>query len=399
MPSIIIVGAGPVGLVAAMLLDEAGVDCIVLEADETVSSDLRASTFHPPTLDMLEPYGVTEAVVAQGLKCPHWQIRMHETGERVVFDLSVLADETAHPYRLQCEQALLVEHLAIRLQHSACVELRHGCKVVAAGESPGERAGGAWVDVSRDGKTERIHGRYIVGADGADSIIRREMNLEFTGSTHPTVNVLASTPFDFAQAIEGLSNVSYCWHANGNFALLRLNGFWRASLYYDPRVTPEQAASYDAVQRELEAICPGHGPFDIIDSRPYRVHQRLVSTYRRGRLLLAGDAAHINVPTGGMGMNGGIHDAFSLVGALVDVLSGGPEEQLDRYSRQRRTVAEKDILAQAGRNHSRMTQTDDASRRASLQALAAIVDDPVRARAHLRKTSMMDGLDLAASVQ
>ena len=103
---IIVVGAGPVGLVCAMLLSEAGIDVLVVERGEDVSDDLRASTFHPPTLDMLAPYGITAQLIDNGLIVPTWQVRMLETGDYALFDLSLLADETGHPYRVQCEQQI-----------------------------------------------------------------------------------------------------------------------------------------------------------------------------------------------------------------------------------------------------------------------------------------------------
>jgi len=104
-PSIIIAGAGPIGLTAALLLGSKDIRVTVLEADDTISDALRASTWHPPTLDMLAPYGITDRMLAAGLLCPSWQIRMHPSGDRAVFDLSVLKGETDHPYRLQYEQS------------------------------------------------------------------------------------------------------------------------------------------------------------------------------------------------------------------------------------------------------------------------------------------------------
>src|SRR5690242_4203806 len=102
---VLIAGAGPVGLTAALLLGEKGIAVTLLEAQDAISVELRASTFHPPTLDMMAPYGITSRMLEAGLICPTWQIRLHPSGERAVFDLSVLGDVSAHPYRLQCEQS------------------------------------------------------------------------------------------------------------------------------------------------------------------------------------------------------------------------------------------------------------------------------------------------------
>ncbi|MEI8152961.1 MAG: FAD-dependent monooxygenase, partial [Hyphomicrobiales bacterium] len=104
-PTVVIAGAGPIGLTAALLLGSKDIRVTVLETDDKISDALRASTWHPPTLDMLAPYGITDRMLAAGLLCPSWQIRMHPSGDRAVFDLSILEGETDHPYRLQYEQS------------------------------------------------------------------------------------------------------------------------------------------------------------------------------------------------------------------------------------------------------------------------------------------------------
>ena len=125
---------------------------------------------------------------------------------------------------------------------------------------------------------------------------------------------------------------------------------------------------------------------------------RIVDDYRAGRVLLAGDAAHVNSPSGGMGMNGGIHDAFELVATVKEVMEGAPLDRLDRYTRRRRPIAESEILVQADRNRARMQERDPARRRAMLTELQRIADDPVAARAHLLRTSMIAGLQRAAAI-
>lgn len=391
---VIIVGAGPVGLTAAMLLTEAGAHVIVLEADDALSDDLRASTFHPPTLDMLAPYGVTDALLAAGLACPTWQIRMHETGERALFDLSVLNDDTRYPYRLQCEQAKLTAHLVSRLTETG-VKVQFGHRVVNAGQDSAR----AWVEIaSGEGARETLSAHFVLGADGANSTVREAVGMAFPGLTYPETTVLVSTPFPFSEHIDDLSNVTYCWSESGNFALLRLKSFWRCSLYFNPTLTFEAALEPEHLQAQLRDIYPAAQDFEITDARPYSVHQRIVDSYRQGRIVLAGDAAHVNSPSGGMGMNGGIHDAFNLVEKLVAVLDGGDLSLLDRYTRQRRTVAEREILAQADRNRKRMAEKDPHRRRALLAELQAVADNPQRAREHLRGSSMITGLEAARSI-
>jgi 2-polyprenyl-6-methoxyphenol hydroxylase-like FAD-dependent oxidoreductase len=398
MDRVAIVGAGPVGLVLALRLATLSVPSIVLEAEADIAEELRASTFHPPTLDMLDGLGLAAPLIAQGLVTPTWQVRRHEDGARAVFDLGVLKGDTAHPYRLQAEQWRLSRLVLtkLRAEHRGAVELRFGCAVE---------------DVVQDARGVTLTGRgfdplcvpYAIGCDGARSAVRRAMGLDFPGDTYPETTILATTPFDFGAAFEGLSNVNYIWTAHpafsGTFSLLRVPGKWRASLYPAPGEDVEEALRPEAVERKLQAIHPKGTPYEVPDLRPYRIHQRIVAEYRRGRLLLAGDAAHLNSPSGGMGMNGGIHDAMELAATLAPVWKGEAEPaSLDRYTRRRRPVAEREIIAQADRNRARMRETDPARRAEMLADLQRIAGDPARAREHLLRSSMIDGLRAAAAI-
>jgi 3-(3-hydroxy-phenyl)propionate hydroxylase len=393
-----IVGAGPVGLVLALRLATLGVPSTVLEAEADISEELRASTFHPPSLDMLDGLGLAAPLIAQGLVTPTWQVRRHEDGARAVFDLSVLKDDTAHPYRLQAEQWKLSRLVLakLRAEHAGTVDLRFGCRVdEVAQDADGVAIAGAGFDPLRV--------PFAIGCDGARSAVRRAMGLDFAGDTYPETTILATTPFDFGAVFEGLSNVNYVWTRHpafsGTFSLLRVPGKWRASLYPAPGESVEEALRPEAIERKLQAIHPKATPYDVPDLRPYRIHQRIVADYRRGRLLLAGDAAHLNSPSGGMGMNGGIHDAMELAATLAPVWRGEADHALlDRYTRRRRPVAEREILAQADRNRARMRETDPARRAEMLAELQRTAADPARARDALLRSSMIAGLRAAAEV-
>lgn len=385
--AVLIVGAGPVGLTAAALLDQGGVDCLVVEALAAPANDLRASTFHPPTLEMLDRIGMTEGLLARGLVSPTWQVRIHETGERALFDLAVLAGDTRYPFRLQCEQRVLCELLALHL--TGRVKIERG--VAVAGVEQDEAGVTA---ILADGS--RRTGRYLIGADGARGVVRAAAGISFDGETYPETTILATTTFHFEDHLSGLSNVNYCWSKHGTFSLLRLPNLWRCSLYADPGETTEQALAPEAIEAKLQRIVPRPERYQVGEIRPYRIHQRIAETYRCGRILLAGDAAHLNSPSGGMGMNGGIHDAFCLTDQLAAVLGGADERRLDRYEAERRPVAKEQILAQAHRNRTRMQERDPAARRAELARLQRIAADPAEAHAFLLKSSMIEGLRQAA---
>jgi 2-polyprenyl-6-methoxyphenol hydroxylase-like FAD-dependent oxidoreductase len=387
---VIVVGAGPVGLTCALKLSRAGIDTLLVEADAELNQELRASTFHPPTLDMLEEFGVTPAIIRQGLITPTWQVRMHETGERAEFDLSILKGHTRHPYRVQCEQWKLSRLLLAQLSGELWLDTR--------ATDVTQTADAVKLTVQRDGEAIELECSYLVGADGARSAVRKALGLSFEGETFPETTILATTPFDFARHLPGLSGVNYCWAPSGTFSLLKLPGEWRVSLYPDDGESIEAALEPDSIERKLQRIVPRAERYQVLQTRPYRIHQRVVDRYRTGRVLLAGDAAHLNSPSGGMGMNGGIHDAFNLCEKLARVLRGEDPGLLDLYERQRRPVALEQILAQSGRNRARMQERDPAKRLAALKELQAIAADPERALKHLLRTSMIDGLRQAERI-
>jgi len=391
---VIVVGAGPVGLTCAALLARAGIPVLLLEATLERARDLRASTWHPPTLDMIEELGFAEPLIARGLITPTWQVRMHPSGERAEFDLGVLADETRHPYRLQCEQQVYCELLEAHLAGLGGVcSLRRGVAFAGVRQS----ASAIVVEAREpDEATVELEATWLIGADGARSAVREAVGLHLEGSTYPETTILATTTFPFEQHLEGLSNVNYCWSPHGTFSLLRLPHLWRVSLYADAEESMAQALRRESIEVKLQRIVPTGRLHDVLEARPYRIHRRIAPSYRAGRVLLAGDAAHLNSPSGGMGMNGGLHDAFNLCDKLARVWHGEADALLDLYVRQRRPVAQEQIIAQAHQNRTRMQERDPGKRLKMLRDLQAIAASPERAREHLLKTSMIAGLRQAA---
>src|SRR5262249_47972172 len=203
---------GPVGLTAALLLGSQGIPVTVLEANDAISEELRASTFHPPTLDMMAPFGITARMLEAGLICPTWQIRLHPSGDRAVFDLSVLKDDSEHPYRLQCEQSKYSSFVLDAVRKLPNVTVEFSMPVT---------------DVEQTGDSVRVKAAeknfaadYLIGADGARSAVRRSIGVELSGDIYPETTILATTLYPFHDKLEGLSNVSYCWKPDGTFSLL-----------------------------------------------------------------------------------------------------------------------------------------------------------------------------------
>lgn len=393
---VIIVGAGPVGLVTANLLVDEGIAVSLVEACADLPRDLRASTFHPPTLDMLERFGVVAPMIEQGLICPDWQFRDRNEGVVATFELARLAPDTDHPYRVQCEQWRLGELLYARLQDNPLANIRLGTKATAARQN----TNGVELDVDlTDGRTETLRGTFLVGADGIGSVVRPAIGAEFDGITIPELFLTLSTPYDFRQTMPDLSNISYLSDPQEWFVLIRTARLWRALFPIDAALDDKDVTSPERGEKLLQGVVRRSEPFDVTHRTAYRVHERVASSYVKGRMMIAGDAAHVNNPLGGMGLNGGIHDAFNLTGKLIEVIRGAPLETLERYSRQRRKIALDVVQQTTLRNRSILNTREPGARRAYYDELRGIAADPQKHRNYVMRTSMIQSLRDVEQIQ
>lgn len=394
--SVIVVGAGPCGLVAANLLVDEGIPVTIVEAQDDLPRDLRASTFHPPTLDMLdERFGVVGLMIEQGLICPTWQFRDRKEGVIATFDLSRLLPDTKHPYRLQCEQWRLGEMLFARLKEKPLCTIRLSTRAVAARQS----ADRVELDVtSADGKIETLTASYLVGADGIGSVVRQAIGAEFDGITIPELYLSISTTYDFREAMPDIANIAYLSDPTEWYVLIRTKRVWRALFPVDAALEDKDVTSDERAQRLLQGAVPRSTPYEVAHRTAYRVHERVASTYVRGRIMIAGDAAHVNNPLGGMGLNGGVHDAFNLAEKLTQVVRGAPLGLMERYSRQRRKVALDVVQQTALRNRAILNTRDSAARRAYYDDLRRTADDPARHRDFVMRTSMIQSLRDVATI-
>ena len=386
---VLVAGAGPVGLVAAAALAAEGIPVTIVEAERDLPDGLRASTFHPPTLDMLDRFGLSRILVEQGLICPQWQFRDRRDGPVATFDLSLLAGETAHPYRLQCEQWRLTRLLRDRLIENPAVNFLYDARAVDATQD----ADGVTLVIERpDGSRESLQGSWLIGADGARSAVRKAVGIGFEGQTIPELYLTCSTTFQYQEAMPDLTNIAYISDPEEWFVLLRTTSVWRLLLPTDANEPEEVMLSDARIQQRMQEVLPKAGDYEIRHRTAYRVHERVAERYVSGRILLAGDAAHVNNPLGGMGMNGGIHDAFNLAEKLAQVWRGADAALLGRYERQRQKVARDVVQQQALRNRATLNQRDPAVRRASLDELRATAEDPARHKDYLMRTSMIASL-------
>src|SRR3954462_4422655 len=331
---VIIVGAGPVGLTAALALHRRGIPTTLLAAEPELVMELRGSTFHPPTLDLLDEFDLVPRMIEVGLKAPTWQFRDRETGPVATFDLALLAGDTNHPCRVQCEQWKLMRFLEEKLRKEG-VELRFGHEVTAVRQDDD----GVMVTAATSSGPVKVKGRYVMAADGARSGVRRSLGVEFEGFTYAELFLIASTDFPFENTLTDIAYVNYIADPNEWLVLLRVPGLWRVLVPAPEHSVREKFLSDENLQTVLQRVVKRGTDYHIEHRSIYHVHQRVAKSFRAGRVLLAGDAAHINNPLGGMGMNGGIHDAFNLADTLAQIYAGADDGLLDRYERQRRTVA------------------------------------------------------------
>ena len=392
--NVLIVGAGPVGLSAAAELVNAGIDVTVLEAGEKLSTESRASTFHPPTLDMLDRLGAAKPLIAQGLIASSLQYRTHGKGVIAQFDFGDVADLTAHPYRVQSEQFKLTRILLDSLQQKPNFRIEFGAEV----ERVEQDAHGVSARVQVNGKTDVRKGAWLLGADGARSKVRRSLDIEFEGFTWPERFLVLSTPHDFKARFPDLVSVNYVAAPQDWYFLLKIPNMWRVMFPVDAGVSDETAVLPEFGQSQLGRIVEGER-FEIAHSTLYRVHQRVAKTFRSGRAFLAGDAAHINNPLGGMGMNGGIHDALNFAEKLLAVIGGKKDEkELDRYDLQRRQVTIEVVQRQTIQNKKDLeakTEADQAEFRDRLRRIAA---DRAESRQYLERVGMIASLRRAAEI-
>jgi 3-(3-hydroxy-phenyl)propionate hydroxylase len=392
---VVVVGAGPVGLTAALALARRNIPITLLTAEKEPVKELRGSTFHPPTLDLLDEFGIVNRMIETGLKAPTWQFRDRETGPIATFDMSLLAADTNHPYRVQCEQWKLMRLLEEELRKVPGADIRFGHEAIKVEQDDNS----AIVLANTDTGEHTVAGRYVIAADGAHSSLRQSLAIEFEGFTYPELFLIASTDFPFEKTLTGIAYVNYIADPLEWLVLLRVPGLWRVLVPAPENADRAFLLSDESLQGVLQRVVQRAEPYAIAHRSLYHVHQRMAKDFRRGRVFLAGDAAHINNPLGGMGMNGGIQDAFNLVEKLAQVWAGADDRLLDRYTRQRRTVAIEAVQQQTHRNQQIISERDPAVRKRSLDEMRQIAADKSLAREYMLRSSMIASMRHAAAIQ
>ncbi len=388
---VLIAGGGPVGLLCAWLLGRRGLRVRLFDNNAGPQADPRAATTHPATLELLAEDGFAGDMARIGLVAPIFQFWDRPSGDLVAqFDHALLKDDTLYPYVVQCEQFKTAKLILDRLQKFPNVEVLFGQEVVDVTQT----GRSVTVDVRGPDGVKTHTGSHLIGADGGRSIVRKQSEIAFEGFTWPERFIVLTTPYDF-EVERGYCYRSYFADPGAWCNCFKVSadgppGLWRTVFPAGPEQSESDIMSDAGVQARIQSFFPSPRPYDIVHRNLYVTHQRVAATFRKGRVLLAGDAAHVNNPIGGMGLNGGIQDAANLSEKLAQViLEGAPDELLDLYSRQRRTVAVEFVQEQSIANKKRLEASGPEARERNLGELRETAADPKRARQFLLRTSML----------
>ena len=398
---VIVIGAGPVGLCLSLVLAQEGVPVCLIEAlgeHNFLEQVPRAGTNHPATLELFARIGLYEKLEPRGIIAPLFHYWDRHEGKLVAeFDHAHLKDDTSFPYVLQCERIKIVEEALKLVKSHPGIELRLSTEFTAFSQT----ADGVTAQVTNAaGETETIEGSYLVSAEGARSILRKDLDIEFEGFTYPDRTLNIEVAYDFRK--HGYTERNYISDPDEWSNLFHWKGppdRWRVHFPTAPDADESALTRPDALQARLQRFLPTGKAFDIVGSNLYVVHQRVAKKFRAGRAVLAGDSAHVNSPIGAMGMNSGIHDAFNLAEKLVGILRGDADADiLDRYERQRRHVALQHTQAQTMRNKRLLAEKDPAVRRKNHDELRRTAEDPKLARAFLLRSSLIESLREAEQI-
>lgn len=344
LDDVIIVGGGPTGFITALGLAQAGVRLTVIESEPQIVDSPRAAVYHWSVVEGLEKLGIREEVEKTGFPKQDYTYLVHKTGERIDFSLEVLNGLTPYPYNLHLGQHRLAEIALRRLAGHAQTKVRFNTRLTQLQQD----AGGVTLQVMTPDGPEEMRAKWVIGADGASSAVRRQLSLDFDGMTWPERFVATNVYFDFERYKYARATFLIDDRHGAVIAKLDNTGLWRCT-YMEDAALPEDSV-IARLPQAYDAIVP-NADYAIQRVTPYRMHQRSASRYREGRVVLVGDAAHVTNPTGGLGLTSGLFDCFALYPALAAVILGGADASvLDRYSDSRRDMFQNRISPQAVAN-------------------------------------------------
>ncbi len=386
---ILISGAGPTGLTLALALGKAGYKVELFEAEAELADEIRASTIHASTMEYWDSLGVADRIIAKGKTSKTLKFYERETKECVAtFDYSLIEGDTKFPFRLQCPQNIVTRELlpaaletgnvTVHMSHPSLRFEDHGDSVTLYVETP-------------SGKEQSIKGSYLCACDGPRSPARVQLDITFPEvSVYEDRFLLIGTDIDLQEVYPDIGPVAYFYDPEEWIICMELPTMTRTIFRIPPDVDTTDLKSEASCRKRLEKVVGPDYDYNIKVVNYYSVLQRAAETFRVGRVCLAGDAAHLNNPTGGQGLNSGAQDAAMLAEKLISVLQGGDEKALDEYSVTRRDYHKNMVQQKAAKNYSDLVLTEQEDRAARNEAMKTMSRNPEEARAYLLRASMLD---------
>jgi 2-polyprenyl-6-methoxyphenol hydroxylase-like FAD-dependent oxidoreductase len=335
---VIVAGAGPTGLALAIELKRCGLSALVLDRLAEGANTSRAAVIHARTLEVLEACGVTDELLARGLKVPTFRIR---DGARVLLAISFDGLDTKYPFTLMIPQeqteAILLERLT-RLGGG----VRRPCEVTSVTQTEG----GVSVGFQENGEAAAARAEWVVGCDGSHSMVRKQAGIAFEGAAYDESFVLGDVEMEWPLSRD---EVSLFVSQKGLVVVAPLP--WNRFRFVATAQDTAAEASIPLLQGILDERGPGGEGARILNCKwasTFHIAHRVAGSLRNGNILIAGDAAHVHSPAGGQGMNTGIQDAVSLATALAQQKSGEDTRALDKWETRRMEIA-RDVVSTTDR--------------------------------------------------
>ena len=396
MEDVIIIGGGPVGFINALGLAQAGVRVSVIEAEPQIINSPRAAVYQWSVLDGLSRLGILDEAEADGVRKQDYTYLVRRTGERIEYSMEVLAGHTPRPYNLHLGQHRLADIAMRRLKAFSNATVRFGTRLQALRQD----ADGVTLSVASGSAIQELRARWVIGADGSGSTVRRLLRLSFDGMTWPERFVATNVYYDFERYGYARATFVIDERCGAVIAVLNREGLWRCT-YMEDAALPEETF-LERLPRAYEAILPGQGAYELERASPYRMHQRSAQCYRAGRVVLAGDAAHVTNPTGGLGLTSGLFDSYALCEALAAVvLDDADDEALDRYATARREMFLNRVSPQATANKQLVYHANGGGQQLeeALTSLRRLATDPAFLLQRLMFSKSLESPPLLGSVR
>ncbi|HXR91949.1 MAG TPA: FAD-dependent monooxygenase [Steroidobacteraceae bacterium] len=330
---VLIVGAGPVGLLGALGLARSGIKVTLIECEPYIVDSPRAAVYHWSVLEGLERLGLLEQARSIGFPKQDYHYLVFKTRERISFTLEPLSAITRHPYNIHLGQNKLAELALQRLQGMPNFSVHWNTRFTGLSQD----GSGVTVSAQTPAGPREFRSGWVIGADGAGSSVRRAVGLHFDGMTWPERFVATNIYYDFEQDGYARSTLMIDPQYGAIIAKLDNEGLWRCTYCEDAALAEEGVLQ--RMPQYFKTILSRPAEYRLAMHSPYRMHQRAAERFRAGRVMLAGDAAHVTNPTGGLGLTSGLFDIFALYEALAAVIHGEADPAvLDRYSQERRRI-------------------------------------------------------------